>query len=417
MKALCALILSGLFWGNASQAATISLEEGGLADRIRQNNGAVQAAERALEAIQNQSGYWRRSYYPALSAEAGGEAFRTGPYESQEQPFGGVNATLNLYRGGRDRLEDRRIESEIQRAQTAYEQTVAEQLLQARELFWTLVYQQELFRILQDALQENEGMLGSAKKRIQGGLATDTDRLEFEMNRTQLEQDRARVRMEGHRAERHLKAVLGLMEADTLQTPVAVPHEHDDAFSSIRWDPSSHRDIRVLDAQRRVTHLQRRDSLSWWKPSLDLYGDYSLYTFREREYAERRDRDEIVGGAKVSMSLFDRGQSRVRTQALAREADSQLKQRDQIMRLLRSDFASLQEELHMLHDLIHSAEQGAAQGKNYLQLTRSEYARGVKNSPDVLSAFQKYLELQRRYADIRRDYQLIKNKLRSVMER
>ena len=60
------------------------------------------------------------------------------------------------------------------------------------------------------------------------------------------------------------------------------------------------------------------------------------------------------------------------------------------------------------HDLIHSVEERVALAGHYLSNTLNEYDRGVKNSPDVLSASQRLISFRRRLTELRRNYQIAK---------
>ena len=54
--------------------------------------------------------------------------------------------------------------------------------------------------------------------------------------------------------------------------------------------------------------------------------------------------------------------------------------------------------------MIRSADQDIKTAENFLKLTESEYARGVKNGPDMLEAVKTYYEFREKRIQYYRDY-------------
>jgi outer membrane protein TolC len=65
-------------------------------------------------------------------------------------------------------------------------------------------------------------------------------------------------------------------------------------------------------------------------------------------------------------------------------------------------------ELDLLHSQVHLAEENIKLAEKYYKLTESEYSRGVKNSPDVLGASNRLLEIKDKQLQIVRDFQISK---------
>jgi outer membrane protein TolC len=103
--------------------------------------------------------------------------------------------------------------------------------------------------------------------------------------------------------------------------------------------------------------------------------------------------------------------------SLGLQAEAHDKKATQTAMELRTRFETSKQELKLTHDLLHSAEKGVEQGNQYLSRTMSEYARGVKNSPDVLGASQKVIDLKRRLAELRKDYHTARAELMATLGR
>ena len=386
-----------------------------LPELVNKKNQHVSGAALKREAAERLTGFLARSYIPTLEAHVGGESFRTGSVAGETQPYGALELKLNLFRGGRDALEESTRQAQSRVARAGFEQTRLQELTQARHSYWALVYYREQVTLIDDALKQNETNLAAGNKRIKAGIATETDRIEFEMYRVQLGQDRARMILGAANSQRALNVLIGRAEGTPLETTQTLPHQHDDVILDAALETQTHRDIQALVAEGEIANSQQQLAYRWWAPSLDLYGSYSLYRFQDRSNTLLADRFEAAAGITLRMNVFDGLQSVASGDSSRLRAEGVRQETAQTARELSANFEGAKQELRLTHDLIHAGEQSVETGAEYLKRTQAEYARGVKNSPDVFSATEKYVNLRRRYAEIRRDYQIAKSDLLAIL--
>ncbi|UPT72806.1 MAG: TolC family protein [Elusimicrobiota bacterium] len=384
---------------------------------VAEKNRAVSGAERLVDSARARTGSLGRSFLPTLSGEAGAERFKTGTHDPKSQPYGHLEAKVNVFRGGRDRLEESGRELQIQAAGADARRTAAAELAGARSAYWRLVSTREKVRIVVEALEQNEKTLAVAARRVSRGLATDTDRLEFEIHRSQLREERESLTHAALLLEIELSAALGMPLESKFRTPETVGHEHDESLLSAPFEPGSHPDASDMAARGKALGVERLRAGRWWQPELDLYGGYYLYTLREREYQTRRDRLDKAVGARLNFFLFDGLRSTSEAAALRLREEGVGRQRVQRELALDAEVRVAKEDLKHDHELVHYAEERIAQGSKYLARTLDEYERGVKNSPDALGAAQRALSYKMLYADRRRDYQLTKTGLLALLGR
>ncbi len=409
------LALVGLAGSLVVAAGPTQLDFEDIPKLIREKNGNVEGARLSVESQEKRTGYLFRSYLPTLRAEVGRETFRSNPLGVKSQPFGGVETRINLFRGGRDAIEEAIRNGRVQVSYAEKQQTFFEELIRARKAYWITVYQKEVLQILREALDLNTKNRSAAEKRIRSGIATETDRIEFEINRVQLEQDAARVELGLANAERDLSAILGMSPDTRFETLSQAPHEHFDDLLALQTDFNAHRDVVQFRASGAIFEQQKRQLNRWWTPSVDIFGGYFLFTQRERDPGLLADRFETVGGVRLTLELFDGLQSRVDGSASQLQADALDSRASQRRLELEASLQSAKAELKLNHDLIHAGEKNLELGKDYFTRSLGEYARGLKNSPDVLGATQKYVEYKRRYAELRRDYHLAHAELLAVI--
>ena len=408
-------MLAAFYLGSAVAAEAAVVDFDSIPALVRERNDHAKGAALLAEAEGQQKGVLRRSLAPTLGFRAGAETFKTGSRASRAEPFGFLEAGINLYRGGRDKLADEAVEARVSAASADADRILREEIKKARQAYWTLVSQREVLALLSEAKAANSSNQGAASTRIRAGLATETDRIEFEMFDIELGQDLARAKLEAESTERELRVLLGLDEGVQIQTQAQVGHEEKDKSLTSKVALDEHPSVAALTFGAIEADVGSRQLGRWWWPRLDAYGSHGLNTFREREFEPASERVESVVGLQISMDLFDGFISRTEASRKALEAEGLRREARQTASELRAQVERSQAELELTHTLIHDSEAAIKRSASYLARTLDEYKRGVKNSPDVLAASERNLSMRRRFAELRRDYQLARAELMAVL--
>jgi len=406
-----ALLLAVAVCAPDAGAETARVEFNDIPRLIRERNQAVSGAALQAGAAKKREGSLLRSFLPSAFVEAGAERFQMGEYGYKNQPFGSAEVQLNLFRGGRDYWQERLRRSLAVAAGASASEAVALQTAEARSAFWRLIHAREVGALIKKAEAENLLLLERADRRIRRGLAAQTDRLEFEIQASQLSEDRESAAHSELQLRLRLGALLGFAEGGEIETPLAIEHLHDESLLTHSFDPDAHREAAALRAQRDKARAESRSASLWWAPSLDAYAGKYMYTLRDRDYLSASLRDDFAVGAKLGLRLFDGGAERAEARAKGLEADGEEKRLAQRRADLKARVRIIEEDLKHDHELVHFAEERILMSRRYFNSTLEEYDRGVKNSPDVLAAAQRLFGYERQLAERRRDYQLTKTGL------
>lgn len=406
-----ALVLAGPVSALAAQAAAVRVEFDDIPRLVREGNQGTAGAALHTEAARSRRRSLFRSFLPSAVVDAGAERFQTGDHGYETQPYGSAEARVNLLRGGRDRWHERRLAGLASLAAARSSAELASTIAEARAAYLRLVHAREMSLIIKDALIENQRLLERAERRIRRGLAAGTDRLEFEIGGSQLQEDAESYAHSELQLRLRLAALLGLPPGAEIATPHRLEHVHDESLLVRAFEPGSHPEAAQLAARGEAARADSKAASLWWAPSLDAYAGKYLYTLREREYPSARQRDDFAVGGKLSLRLFDGGAERAEARAKGLEADAAAKRLSQRRTDLRARVRIIEEDLKHDHELIHFAEDRIELARRYFNSTLDEYDRGVKNSLDVHAAAQRLLGYRRQLAERRRDYGLTKTGL------
>jgi outer membrane protein TolC len=347
-------------------------------------NGEWRKSQSLIEAADARRGALKRSFLPTLMARAGRESFTLGPGNARTQNYATLEASVNVYNGGRDKFLDKAREASYAAGMADSDDVRRHVLSRTRDLWNAWRHHHEAVKILTDTLKVNEGHLRAAEKRVRAGLTTEADTLDFRQYALELEQELAREEEEVDDHAKLLAAVLGLSERPSL--PESATHVHDDGLLTVSFQPENHPKTRAVLADAETLKANSLRSNRWWTPRVDVYGALTHYTDRQQFFANDSQREDMAVGAMVTVPLFDGGEARRETRALEHTRRGEELYAAQLKRELAAEHEKAIVHVKLTHNLLHKAAESKKLAERYMTVTLAEYQRGVKNSPDVREA-------------------------------
>ena len=384
---------------------------------LERQNEKVQAKAFEAEAAGARAGSLSRSFLPKVEADLAQERFQRGRLDWKTQPTYGIAATVNLFNGGRDLLGGRLADTRSARLSAEKKVAVYEELLKARETYWKILFYRELIALYGELEKENAQSLAAAEKRIRSGVATQSDRFEFEMKDIEIRQERGEAEAELSILTKELAALLGRELAHKLEFPERLSHDHE-------WEEMLKHGEKEHDflsepsrlAAEELGTASRLQARFWW-PRLDAYAGWRQQNQLQENHAGALERREAVLGLRLSVLLFDGLRSRAEASAMEAETRAAESLASYAHRNVEVEIHRETTELRFLHSQVHDAEENIGRAQKYHALTQSEYSRGVKNSPDVLGAAEKLFQVRRKRIEILRDFQIAKAHVLSIIGR
>lgn len=376
---------------------------------LEAKNAKVSAARLETGAATEREGSLKRSFLPSVEVYGGQEDFKTGNLSRKTQPVYGVEAKLNLFNGGRDKIENDIRSLETQKRGFQTQRIASEEIEKARSLYWQIIYLQEKVALLNATLDVNKRNLGAAQRRIKSGVATDSDRFEFEMKEVDLKRELAQGNLDLAAQIRFLRILLGFDEGTKLSFSEPLMHDHQ--YEGVLKHSGKQHDFLYKESEiqgEQFTLAAKGNRRAWW-PKFDAFAAYNNYNERIASAGPGTPadmRDETVFGLRLTMSLPAGFESNREAGALSKEAMaanvlSEFK-RQEVEAHLENEKA----ELKFLHDQVHEAEENIKRAESYYKITQSEYIRGVKNSPDVLGASDKLFDMRHKRLEIIKNFQV-----------
>ena len=392
---------------------TIAFED--LPALVRGKNENVNAAHAFIGAQEQRTGRLIRSFLPSVSGQVGAEDFKSSSDTAKQQGYWKLEAGVNVYHGGRDLLEEEIRKSHLRLAKANYSGEFAKELKEARQTFWKIVAISQEIADREEALSKHEANIKSSRRRAGAGVSTAADTVQFELEKAFIKQEIKKLKHEEDILKSKLTVAVALDDHESLQIKGGFTHPEEGELQVSSLLPKDQLSIRALIEKERAERFKGKQSAQWWQPRVDLYSRYGVPALSDQyERAIKRDQ-EWAAGVRVVIDLGQGVEGRAEARAQALEAAGFAKQSAHQIREITALDHELRHDLKLLHELIHDAESDIGKSEEFFRLTQGEYARGVKNGPDLLQAFQKFYEFRKRRRDLYREYHETKAELLALV--
>lgn len=412
---LLGLIASALIL-NCSQALAskrIALED--IPRLVAEKNENVRAAKLHTTAQRERTGYLARSFFPRLSAKLGDENFKTDSGPQEQKTYWKLEASLNLYRGGKDSLENNVRESTANLSQTSFTAEYNKELKEATQAFWNSIAIAQLIADTKEALSRNETNIKSAQKRIGAGITTAADAVQFELYKTSLQRNLRKLENEQDLFLNKLSVALALDEHETLEIESIFPNLNNNKNEAPKLDSENQADVKINRHQQKIEELKSQQSSRWWLPKVDLYSNYGLASLSEDYNRALANDREWATGVRLTLDLEQGFENRKDAAAQRMESETAKLRAAHRQREVIANDHELRHDLSMLKDFIKNSDKDIELALKLLKLTESEYVRGVKNGPDLLEAYQNYFEYRAQKIEHYRKYYETSAELESLV--
>lgn len=368
--------------------------------RVLGSNLEVQSQVNTSNAAEKESKAASGAFLPSVSLNAGtGRDTTVRDDDRGTQAF--VEGKWNLYRGGRDAALKEKSKTVAGLEQINLDLKKREVLFKARELFVSLLAIKKSIEVLSREDELNKQQKGMAQKKVTAGLTSNVDEIEFDLRSDMIAAESSRLLSEQEARTAELKALLDFNENNfSVIGDLTVPQNRELRSVDLSRSPlvsSSEMELKMSEADKRIAR-------SGFMPEINLSAAYGRQTLQQDEPIKNNETTAILS---VTLPIFTGFETMNLSKAQAERVSAKEKQLRQTQNNLRANEQSLKsrwKEVWTLYDLNQKTLERA---KKYYQLTLSEYRRGIKNSPDLVSATERLFEAEMKSLSLAKELILI----------
>ncbi|WP_374074642.1 TolC family protein [Bdellovibrio bacteriovorus] len=382
-----------------------------LEQKLAEQNQGLQALKNEITSKERQRKSSYSAYYPTLEAVSGwGENRLDDPNENDKGYFGYADGKLNLFKGFKDVSVSNKKEVEVQIAKIEHEKKRRELRHQLTEVASEMIYLHRLQEILLKEEEITKEQKKMAAKKVSSGLTSSVDNLEFDLREEELRIQKRQIDQLHLEAHNKLIQLFGNDVNDAELDKVA--YEDFATLSEVSNQSfENNPDVQKAQLLSQLSEMEKKEVRSEFLPSLDFVYSFGRITPTEES---QWDFNESQYALKLSIPLFSGFDTYQKNKAAGADVLAKKSQAQQVSFDSASTVKILKDKIKELSDLYKINERKLETSKKYFDMTVSEYKRGIKNSPDLVGATERWFSSQKRKYEILKELELSKVKLENL---
>jgi outer membrane protein len=380
-----------------------------LTDSMYKKNQTLAAQFKDIESKQALSGSANSMYYPTLNAVGGYEQNKTDEYLNIQKGYTGyIQGSFNLFRGFKD-LSIRQ-QAEVDTKISMIDLEIQKRQLRSDlvDVLSRLIYLHKLQTILEEEYKTTQTQKKMAEKKVAAGLTGSVDNLEFELRENEIEIEQRQIDQQHQEAHQQLVKIYGEEIPDTALGGIDFS-ETENLTKAVQQIPANNTlDYQKAQLIQRRSEFAKKELRSDFLPALDL--TYQAGRLNPSEQNPIKF-DEYRYAVQLTLPLFSGFDTFYKNKSASLVVLSSEKLKRQVENDVQAEIDTLKEKISELNKLFQINEKKLVLLQKYFNLTLSEYKRGIKNSPDLVSATERLFSSKKKKYDILKELELSKVKV------
>lgn len=380
-----------------------------LSKSLYQKNQEMMSLEKNIESKEALSNSSNSIYYPTLNAVGGWGQYKTDDLPTTQKGYlGYVEGRLNLFRGFKDQSISSQKEIDFQISKLDLESKKRELRLQLTDIASDMIYLHKIQIILEEEYKVTQTQKQMAAKKVSAGLTGSVDNLEFELRENEIQIEQKQV-FQKHQ-EVHQKLIKLYGEDITDSELAKLEYSSAENLSKVNDQVKIENTLEYQKAglSEHRAELEKKEIKSDFMPALDF--TYSIGRLTPSEESPTKF-NESRYAIQLTIPLFSGFETYYKTKAASFSLQSAERLKLQKQNDISSEFSILKTKMSELAVLFQINEKKLVSSQKYFDLTLAEYRRGIKNSPDLVSATERLFSSKKKKFEILKELEIAKVKI------
>ena len=358
-----------------------------LSKNLYQKNQEILSLEKNIESKEALSGSSNSMYYPTLNVVGGWGQNKTDDLSTAQKGYlGYVEGKLNLFRGLKDQSISSQKEIDFQISKLELESKKRELRLQLTDIASDMIYLHKIQSTLEEEYKVTQTQKQMAAKKVSAGLTGSVDNLEFELRENEIQIEQKQVFQKHQVVHQKLIKLYGEDIADSELVKLAYSSAENLSKVTDQVKIENTLEYQKVGLSERRAELEKKEIKSDFMPSVDF--TYSVGRLTPSEEVPTKF-NESRYAIQLTIPLFSGFETYYKTKAASLSLQSAEKLKFQKRNDINSEFNILKTKMSELSMLFQINEKKLVSSQKYFDLTLAEYRRGIKNSPDLVSATER----------------------------
>ncbi|MBY0414177.1 MAG: TolC family protein, partial [Bdellovibrionales bacterium] len=319
--------------------------------------------------------------------------------DTEKGPYLFLDGKINLYRGGRDSNIQSKTQTQIEIAKLEREIKKRNLDIESFKIVSELDHIKKDNQLINEELKSNKTEQAMAKKKVDAGLTTSVDLLDFELKSENLNNELEKNLLRIEELEKELTSLYGGTTALDELVKNFSPSSQPDSSSLVGIEEVP--DVLLSKKQIELINFDQKSIKAEYLPTIDLDAKWGQISPQEKFFNSNNREHQVA--LNINIPLF----SGFSTEGKLQQSILESTQRNRELKQNEINLNSKREidlkKIDLLKRILISNEHLLIKAQKYRELTIGEYKRGIKNSPDVISASDKKLEIERKILETRNE--------------
>lgn len=376
----------------------LSLSLGALSDEtFLENNQEIFNRKIEIEQLQKEKALNRSVFYPELNIVSGlGSEYSSGDAETEKGGILFLDAKMNLFRGLED-LDALKI-NDIKMQKAVLEKEI--EIKKIKIDYYNMHSENEVLReeikLIRQELEINKSHENMARKKVDSGLTSNVELLDFQIKQDTLANEISVNELKIAENEKSMSAIFGnKFTLEEINQKIA--KENLELKKSKREDNLF---IKKLTQDVSISQLEVKKTKSNYLPKIDLEAKIGSITPKSKVF---EDKTEHQVALTLTIPLF----SGFSTDASYQHAILDKKIKENSLNNYHANYSTMidteEKRIELNKLLLNANEKTLKKAEKFQEQTLLEYKRGIKNSPDLISASDRVFELKRKNLELHSD--------------
>lgn len=377
-----------------------------LESRLLASNQELKSLQQDIAAQDSLKKSTYSPFLPSLNA-VGGLARIKNDRDDDKGQVGYLQGSANLFAGFKDRANFDIQKKNLELSRLNYEIRLRSAKEELTEILTSMIGLHQLEKILDEEFKITQTQKQMAARKVSAGLTSHVDNYEFDLRESEIEIQRRNIAREHDAVHKKLNALFNQeipdkeIEGISFATTGAIAKEVN--LTSFENHPL----VRKAQIEEQIAESEKTSMSSEFLPKIDLSYSFGRLTPTEDEVKYNESEVALL----VTIPLFSGFDTYHKRKSAVANLSAKEHAKNQVFLNVKSQFEQLKLRAKELVELYQIIDKKLLVAEKYYNLTLSEYKRGVKNSPDLVGATERYFDSKKKKIDLQKELELVQVQL------
>lgn len=398
-----AFFLSGPFYAQAQNRAQTRAE---LEQKLLSTNEELKSLEKEISAQENLKKSTYSAFLPSLNAVGGLARIKTDA-EIEKGQVGYLQGSANLFAGFKDKASFDIQKKKVELSRLTYELKMRAAKEELTEVLTSMIGLHQIEKILDEEYSITQKQKQMAARKVNAGLTSQVDNYEFNLRESEIEIQRRNIAREHDVVHQKLNALFNQEITDTELSNLTFASTGTLAKDLNLTAYANHPLVQKAKIDEEIAQSEKSSATAAFLPKIDLSYSFGRLTPTEAEVKYNESEVALL----ITIPLFSGFDSYHKSKASVAALAGKEHEKNQVILNIKSQFEQLKLRATELVELYQIVDKKLLNAEKYYNLTLEEYKRGVKNSPDLVGATERFFDSKKKKIEIQKELELVQVQL------